>query len=691
MRCPKCQSDNIEDSRFCNKCGTHLFSKADPGFSNTATLQTPVENLIMGATLAERYKIIEELGMGGMGRVYKVRDTAIQEIVALKVLKHEIAADETIIDRFRNELKLSRKISHKNVCRMYDISQSDSLYFITMEYVSGEDLKHTIRKVGHLNTDKILSLIIQICEGLAEAHRLGVIHRDLKPHNIMIDENGDVRIMDFGIARSIKAQGFTTTGMMVGTPEYMSPEQARGEEIDARSDIYSLGIVLYELLTGEVPFTGDSAVSVALKHTTDPPRHPQEINPQIPNELIPVVFRCLEKDKNDRYPSVQALLSDLNAVGKKITTASRGGIRKRKARIKTKKRKPLLPRLGFALLLGAVIVVGAYLLIQKPLRPAKKNTVGLEGKIPPPSLKPPPEPAPKEESGPDAAVIKFVSMSIDSNPRGAEIFLNNRFEGITPLQTERPPGSCRIRLKKEPEYKDFSADINLTQGETFNKTYRLSPIYKMSITSDPLGAEVTVNGTAQGKTPVSLEAPGRTCRLRLSKEGGWAPIDEAVTLKPGLTTLSFTLRKSAARLSIETEPAEAAVQLGNQEIGITPLSYSVALGTYSITITKPGYRTIEETISVSQDLIKTYLLYKLGSGTIRITALPFADVSIDGKAVGEVPPPLSRSITEGQHTLEFISSALNKRYSVEVEIQPGASIEVRMNMETGKNRILNIE
>ena len=691
MRCPKCQSDNTEDSRFCNKCGTHLFSKANPDFPQTATLQTPVETLIMGATLADRYKIIEELGMGGMGRVYKVHDKAIHEIVALKVLKHEIAADETIIDRFRNELKLSRKISHKNVCRMYDISQSDSRFFITMEYVSGEDLKHTIRKVGHLSLDKVISLVIQTCEGLAEAHRLGVIHRDLKPHNLMIDGNGDVRIMDFGIARSVKAQGFTTTGMMVGTPEYMSPEQARGEEIDARSDIYSLGIVLYELLTGEVPFTGDSAVSVALKHTTDPPRHPQEINPQIPNELIPVVFRCLEKDKNDRYPSAQALLSDLNAVGKKITAASRGGIRKRRARIKTKKRKSLLPRLGFALLLGSVIVVGAYMLIQKPLIPIKKTAAGLEEKPPPPAPTQHPEITPKDDSGPDAAVIKFVSMAIDSRPQGAEIFLDNKFEGITPLQTERPPGSCRIRLKKEPEYKDFSADINLTEGETFNKTYRLNPLYRLSITSDPLGAEVTVNGSTHGKTPVSLETPGSTCRLRLSKEGGWSPIEEAVTLKPGLTSLSFTLRKSAARISIETDPSEATVQLGDQEVGTTPLSYSVALGTYSITISKSGYRTLKETVSVSQDLQKTYLLQKLGVGTIRITALPYAFVSIDGEAVREVPPPIDRSIVEGSHTLEFVSPTLNKRHSLQIEIQPGASIEVRMNMETGKSRILNIE
>ena len=690
MRCPKCQSDNTEDSRFCNKCGTHLFSKANPDFPQTATLQTPVETLIMGATLADRYKIIEELGMGGMGRVYKVHDKAIHEIVALKVLKHEIAADETIIDRFRNELKLSRKISHKNVCRMYDISQSDSRFFITMEYVSGEDLKHTIRKVGHLSLDKVISLVIQTCEGLAEAHRLGVIHRDLKPHNLMIDGNGDVRIMDFGIARSIKAQGFTTTGMMVGTPEYMSPEQARGEEIDARSDIYSLGIVFYELLTGEVPFTGDSAVSIALKHTTDLPRHPQEINPQIPNELIPLVFRCLKKDRNDRYPSVQALLSDLNTVRRSLT-ATAGVARRRRTRIKTEKRRFPLPRLWLALLLGAIIATGAYLLIKKPLHPFKKAASELAEKTPLSVPTPSPETVTKAENMPESAGLTPATMAIDSQPQGAEIFLDNRFVGITPLRTERPPGNCRIRLKKEPEYKDFSADINLTEGATFNRTYRLTPFYRLSITSDPLGADVFVNGIAQGETPVSLEVPDGTCRLRLSKQGGWSPIEEAVTLKPGVTSLSFTLRKSAARLSIETDPAEAIIRLDNREIGTTPLFHSVSLGIHSITISKPGYRTLEETISVLQDLQKTYLLQKLGVGTIRITALPYAFVSIDGDAAGEVPPPIDQSINEGQHTLEFVSPTLNKRHRLQIEIRPGASIEVRMNMETGKSRILNIE
>ena len=173
--------------------------------------------------------------------------------MALKLLNPEIAADEKAIERFRNELKYARKISHRNVCRMFDLSEEEGTQYITMEYVPGEDLKGTIRRVGQLSVGKAISISKQVCEGLAEAHRLGVVHRDLKPQNIMVDREGNARIMDFGIARSIKTKGITGTGVMIGTPDYMSPEQVEGKEVDHRSDIYALGVILYEMVTKLLP------------------------------------------------------------------------------------------------------------------------------------------------------------------------------------------------------------------------------------------------------------------------------------------------------------------------------------------------------------------------------------------------------------------------------------------------------
>jgi len=323
MKCPKCEFDNPADTLYCGKCGTRLEQEGPIGPSGpteeispsvTKTLETPIEELTTGSTFAGRYQIIEELGKGGMGKVYKALDKEVNEKIALKLIKPEIAADKKTIERFRNELKFARRIGHKNVCRMYDLNKEEGTYYITMEYVSGEDLKSFIRRSKQLTTATTISIAIQTCEGLAEAHRLGVVHRDLKPQNIMIDKEGNARIMDFGIARSLEEEGFTAAGVMIGTPEYMSPEQVEGKETDQRSDIYSLGVILYEMVTGRVPFEGDTALSIAMKHKREAPKDPKEYNAQISDDLNDLIMRCLEKDKERRIPDADSLLSKLGGI-----------------------------------------------------------------------------------------------------------------------------------------------------------------------------------------------------------------------------------------------------------------------------------------------------------------------------------------------------------------------------------------
>ena len=197
IKCSKCQYDNPETQKFCGECGTRLFPAKEISVY-TETLETPIQELTTGSTFASRYQIIEELGKGGMGNVYKVIDKEINAKIALKLIRPDIAADESTISRFRRELKVARGISHKNICRMYDLGKEAGSYYITMEYVPGEDLKSMIRMSRQLSTGSIINIGKQICEGLAEAHRLGVVHRDLKPGNIIIDKEGNVRIMDFG-------------------------------------------------------------------------------------------------------------------------------------------------------------------------------------------------------------------------------------------------------------------------------------------------------------------------------------------------------------------------------------------------------------------------------------------------------------------------------------------------------------
>jgi len=320
VKCPKCQTENPDTLKFCGECGTQFPLLKDISPEVTETIRAPLKELIRGSLFARRYEIIEELGKGGMGKVYRAFDKKIDEEVALKVIKPEIAADAETIKRFSNELKLARKISHRNVGRMFELMEDEGTHFITMEYIPGEDLKRMIRMSGQLGVGTAVHIAEQVCEGLTEAHRLGVVHRDLKPSNIMIDRDGNVRIMDFGIARSLRAKGITGAGMMVGTPEYMSPEQVEGKEADQRSDIYSLGAILYEMMTGRLPFEGDTALSIAVKHKTEMPKDPREFNPQIPEDLSRLILKCLEKEKESRYQRADEILSVLVTIETRTST-----------------------------------------------------------------------------------------------------------------------------------------------------------------------------------------------------------------------------------------------------------------------------------------------------------------------------------------------------------------------------------
>jgi serine/threonine protein kinase/tetratricopeptide (TPR) repeat protein len=362
MECPKCHSHNPDDTRFCGMCATEL-KESERAPASPAKIPPPAKTeLASGSTFAGRYQIIEELGKGGMGKVYKVWDTEVREKVALKLLNPLTAGDEKTIERFRNELKLARQIAHRNVCRMYHLAREDETYYITMECVAGEDLKSSIRRMGPLSIGKAISIAQQVCRGLSEAHRLGVIHRDLKPHNIMVDREGNARIMDFGIARSLRTKGITDTGVVVGTPEYMSPEQVEGKQVDQRSDIYSLGAILFEMITGKVPFDGDTPLSIAVKHTTTASPDPRELNHQIPEELSRVILRCMEKDKRARYQSAQDLLARLTQVEQGISTAILGEPRaeskaSREITLSFSPKRILVPSLALSVMLIVGLVV----------------------------------------------------------------------------------------------------------------------------------------------------------------------------------------------------------------------------------------------------------------------------------------------------------------------------------------------
>jgi tetratricopeptide (TPR) repeat protein len=399
ITCPKCRADNPETQKFCGECGapltaslstpssrpmppsepaapsepasaSQLAPSSQPGASPqapakpslvTETLETAHEELTLGSLFAGRYQIIEELGHGGMGRVYRALDKKLNEEVALKLVRPEIAADRSTLERFHNELKLARRISHPHVGRMYELMEERGSHFITMEYVPGQDLRGLIRQTGQLTVGKAITIGKEICEGLAEAHKQGIVHRDLKPSNIIIDRAGEARIMDFGIARSMAVKSRTGAGVMIGTPEYMSPEQVEGKEVDARSDIYSLGIILYEMLTGRVPFEGDTPFTVGVKHKSEVPKNPKLFNPNIPDALSGVILKCLAKDKEKRYQTATDVRAELDRAEMGLPTTERVAPERRpftskEITVKFQPRKLLVPALAVVAVIAAAII-----------------------------------------------------------------------------------------------------------------------------------------------------------------------------------------------------------------------------------------------------------------------------------------------------------------------------------------------
>jgi len=256
--------------------------------------------------LRQRYDILTELGRGGMGIVYKGRDRETGDVVALKVLRPEIAADTAVIERFKSELLLARKITHKNVCRVHDLSRFGAAAAISMEYIEGQSLRSVLQSLGGVALRRGLEWLRQICSALAEAHAQGVVHRDLKPENILITKDGNVKVMDFGIARSIEAD-VTLAGAFIGTPAYMSPEQAEGKPADARSDIYTLGLILYEMFTGHRTFHADTPAAFMHKHVHETPTPPREVERLLPGFLDRAIWKCLEKNPGKRFQSVAEL------------------------------------------------------------------------------------------------------------------------------------------------------------------------------------------------------------------------------------------------------------------------------------------------------------------------------------------------------------------------------------------------
>ena len=323
-----------------------------------------------GSIVARRYEVIALLGEGGMGAVYQAKDLELSRTIALKTIRREFGGNQAIIERFKQELILSTQVTHKNVVRIFDLGEADGMKFITMEYIQGIDLRTMIHERGKIPPNEVVEIIIQVCRALDAAHSVGVIHRDLKPQNIMQDQNGRILVMDFGLARTLEGDGMTMSGALVGTMEYMSPEQALSKSLDQRSDIYSLGLIFYELLSGEVPFRADTALASLIRRTQEKPVPVSEHVTDISGPVDQMVSRCLERDVELRYSTAAELLADLEMWQQK------GVVSAPPVPIAPKKKASPARRWQMWGGLAAVLVVGAGTYIDLSWKSAKPSAPG---------------------------------------------------------------------------------------------------------------------------------------------------------------------------------------------------------------------------------------------------------------------------------------------------------------------------
>jgi eukaryotic-like serine/threonine-protein kinase len=268
---------------------------------------------VVGETIGERYEIEELVGHGGMSSVYKARDSLLERHVALKILHEQYSGDDDFVERFKREARSVAQLQHPNIVTVIDRGEEDGRQFIVFEYIEGENLKEHVVRKGRLDVREALEIALEVARGLAFAHAQGLVHRDVKPQNILLNGDGRAKVTDFGIARSVDVDGMTQTGTVLGTSNYIAPEQASGQRVDAHSDVYALGVVLYELLAGELPFPGESFVAVAMKHVHEPAPNLLDVRGDVPLRVAAAVDRALEKDPEQRFPAMDAFAAELDA------------------------------------------------------------------------------------------------------------------------------------------------------------------------------------------------------------------------------------------------------------------------------------------------------------------------------------------------------------------------------------------
>jgi serine/threonine protein kinase len=549
MKCPECQTENESFAASCVKCGRGL----------TPPRRSPHDALTPGTVFDSRYEIVSTLGRGGMGTVYKARDLVLDEIVAIKVLRSEYALDPKMATRFKTEIKLARKVRHKNVCSIHDYGEYEGFLYISMEFIEGVDLKRILKEKGAPPFDEAYRLAIQVAQGLQAVHDAGIIHRDLKASNIMCDKDGVVRLMDFGVAKQYGAKGgtITSTGQVVGTPEYMSPEQAQGHKLDFRSDVYALGVLVYELFTGQVPFRGDTPISTILKHIHEAPPIYGPRSSKVPAPLVPILRRALAKNPKERQSTVRAVVEELKRASREQhhpastptamqegttllapTPASAAAAQPGKSRG--------LPRTWFLALAAICIAVGAVWMIHFLTSSAE----------------------PKQVETADASASR--GPAVGSNSGG---------------ETAGEDGTA--------------AAVSLPSSEIVP-----TPTTSVATSTVPVTTQPTTSVRAPRSTTSTAPAPTSTTSL--------VPTSVTTTTSSPAKTTAAVVGKGWLQIAVKPW---AEVRVDGKLIGTTPLDrINVDAGSHTVSVRHPDYEILEKSIKVQPDQTEKLFINLLEEG-----------------------------------------------------------------------------
>ncbi|MBP7139304.1 MAG: serine/threonine protein kinase [Caldisericia bacterium] len=611
-------------------------------------------------TIKFRYKIVDKVGIGGSSTVYLARDLKTNEVVAIKILHPNYAQDKKFVQRFIREINIIMNLKHPNILKLYDYGFVDDMPYFVTEYIQGKTLKEILKEKGRLSVNEAKKIILDILNVLSYAHKNGIVaHRDIKPGNIMIDKEGNVKLMDFGIAK-IEGSSLTQDTSFY-TPLYASPEQIKGEKVDIRSDIYSLGATFYEMIVGKPPFTGKSALNIITKQLQEKPEPISKFIPDFDKNLENIIFKMLEKNPKDRFQTPEEIINALQTGYLDIKPK----IEKDKEVIKTIKQPSLSKtnkNIYIALsTIGAIIVITILIFA---LTTPKSN------------------------------INNFAFLTITSNPTSAEVYIDNlnNFIGYTGLNDYKiKSGKVKIIIKKDG-FEDLEDEINLNPGEIKSLAYNLIPKSKygyVNISTEPSGANIYLNDTQLNRL-----SPIENYKLQVGKysykieKDGYEPSignfeikneEETVNLKISLSKKTQTPVqpiKKEGTLIINSEPSGATVYINNVKKGLTPLKINLPPGSYNLKIEKEDYLPYPDSIVLKENSIveKNFPLHPIPKTSyLTVYSDPTnAQVLLNGDFIGYTPIT-NYKIEKGEYSLRVKKEGY-KEYLTKFTVEYGQTI-----------------